>query len=108
MQTSGLPPEHLELVLQLEEMERYFLQPDNLFSPKAIAQGLTCLAHDFVQIGLEERGHALLLKADKIFPGYHSFQMLKDMEDDENFAKLVRSLSAELILVALSTVRDSK
>lgn len=105
---SGLPKEHVDLVIQLEQMERFLTQPDSLFPPATVAKALTCLAHDYAQVGLEERCHALLLKADKIFPGYHGLQMKQDMAEDPEFAKLVQSFAAELLLIALSTVRDNK
>lgn len=108
MKVSGLPKEHLELIANLEECEKAFLYDQIVRAPELVAQALTCLAHDYVQIGLEEKGHQLLLKADEIYPGYHKDKMVEHMAKDPDFNRLVISLGNELILVALSTARDGK
>lgn len=108
MNVSGLSSVELAFIDELQEMEKALLDINTLCAPDVIAQGLTCLAHDYVQLGLEEKGHELLIKADEIYPGYHSSKMEEHMESDPDFKKLVLSLSAELILVALSVARDGK
>jgi len=107
MKVSGLPKEHLQLIAELETMEAFFMNKDLLSTPEIIAQSLTCLAHDWIQLGLEEKGHELLLKADKICPGYHKNKMLDHMKQDPSYDTLVKSLANELVLVALSTARDN-
>lgn len=107
MIASGLTKQQLAHVANLEEMEEVFTAKDSVFVPVLVARALTCLAHDYVEMGLEEKGHELLLKADKIFPGYHGEQMKKDMDKDPEFAILVRSLSMELILAAVSNITSN-
>lgn len=108
MITSGLNEAQLAHIVQLEMMEQYFTDPDSIVSPRVIAKALTCLAHDYVEIGLEECGHQLILKADNYFPGYHGIPLKEDMENDPEMKKVIVSLGHELILVALSTARDNK
>jgi hypothetical protein len=108
MLTSGLTQKELDFIEELELMEEMLLDKIPNLANDLIAKGLTYLAHDYITMGLEEKGHLLLLKADELYPGYHKTKMAEDMKNDPDFAILVRSLSAELILVALSTARDSR
>lgn len=107
MKTSGMSLKELELMADLEAMEREITSPDCLMPSDMLAKALTCLAHDWVQLGLEEKGHELLIKADKVFPGYHGAPMRYDMEQDPEFNILGRSLALELAIAALSTARDN-
>lgn len=107
MNVSGMSPVQLQLMADLEAMERDITSPDSLISNDTLAKALTCLAHDWVQLGLEEKAHELLLKADKAFPGYHGAPMRHDMANDPDFALLGQSLALELAVAAFSTARDS-
>lgn len=107
MNVSGMSIKQLDLMAELEAMERDITGPDSLISNDMLAKALTCLAHDWVQLGLEEKAHELLLKADKAFPGYHGAPMRYDMANDPDFDLLGRSLALELAIAALSTARDS-
>ena len=108
MNVSGMSLKQIELMADLEAMEREITKPGIVRMPDdMLAKALTCLAHDWVQLGLEEKAHELLLKADKVFPGYHGSPMRYDMEQDPDFNLLGRSLALELAIAALSTVRDS-
>jgi hypothetical protein len=107
MNASGMSLKQLELMADLEAMERQITAPDSLAPPDMLAKALTCLAHDWAQLGLEEEAHRLLLKADKVFPGYHGAPMRHDMAQDPDFDLLGRSLALELAVAALSTARDN-
>ena len=108
MSASGFPSEHLALIVNLEEMEKVMLEKIPTLAPDLVAQGLTCLAHDWIDIGLEEKGHQLLLKADKVYPGYHKEKMKEHMKNDPEFDRLVRQMGYELISIALSAMKDVK
>ena len=108
MNISGLSQSDLEFIVELEEMEKALLDITTGIAPEIVAQGLTCLAHDYTKMGLEEKGHVLLLKADEIYPNYHRDKMKEHMASDPDFKRLVISLSAELVSVALSTARDNQ
>lgn len=108
MSASGVPQEYVEIIMDLELMECELLDMQIVRAPEIIAQGLTCLAHDYVQMGFEEKAHSLLLKADEIYPNYHKEKMHEHMKNDPHFSTLVVSLTSELILVALSTARDRR
>lgn len=88
--------EEIELAAQLEEMEAYFDSKLNL-PLEIIAKGYVCLAHDWFALGVEEEGHRLLTKADKVYPGYFtSGRASRDAEQDPDFAMLIASLRAHL------------
>lgn len=106
MSASGFPQEHLALIVNLEEMEKVMLDKIPNLAPELVAQGLTCLAHDWIDIGLEEKGHQLLIKADQIYPGYHKDKMQEHMKADPDFDRLIRQMGQELIIIALSTMKD--
>jgi hypothetical protein len=108
MKVSGLPQRHLDLIAQLEVMEAMFLEQNLMRPPALVAQGLTCIAHDYAQIGLEEKAHALLLKADEICPDYHKNEIKQHMAEHPEYAQLVVSLGNELALIMLSTARDNQ
>jgi len=107
MNVSGMSIEQLELMAELEAMERHLLEPDSLMAPDILAKALTCLAHDWAHLGLEEKAHQLLLRADKEFPGYHGAPMRHDTEQDPDFNTLGKSLALELAIAAVTTVRDN-
>ena len=62
------------------------------------AQVYTCLAHDWFQLSMEEEGHRLLLKANKIFPGYFKSLVVQHSKEDECFAQIVNRITLILLL----------
>jgi hypothetical protein len=109
MITSGLSEENVALIKELEAAEREFLGMTPSLPPEMIAQALTCLACDYVSIGLEEKGNLLLLKANEIYRGYHGSQKMKDqMEADPDFKFLVEELGKMLLSIAFTVALDGK
>lgn len=108
MIVSGLSQEDKELLIELEEMEASLLDKQLALAPEIQAQGLTCLAYDYITIGLEEKGHELLLSADKLYPGYHKSKMKEHMNIDPDFNRLIKLMANELIILALTSTKDIK
>jgi hypothetical protein len=102
-----VPKEYLDLVEELQEMEEHFDLNPSFYGPAMVARMYTCIAHDYYDIGLEERGHELLLKADKACPDYFTDQIIKDVEGDSNFAYLVESLTANILSV-IKSIAESR
>lgn len=99
-----VPAKHLELANDLLEMESHFNNNKNLYLPSEIAKVFTCCSHDWYDLGDDEKGSELLLKAEKACPGYFEKQINKDMEEDPDFAYLVESLKEKILAFARSVL----
>lgn len=108
MNVSGLTSAQLAHIVELEEMEKIFLEGQIIKAPEIIAKALICLAHDYAEFSLEEKAHLLLLKTEEVYPTYTKGRIIKDMDEDFDFKQLVLQLSQHLAIAALSTVRDNK
>lgn len=102
-----VPEEHKALAKGLEDMLAFIESTPNM--PKELmAKSFTCLAHDWFQIGVEEEGNSLLLKAEQVCPGYFKEIMLQQTVADSDFAYIVKSLSVELAWMLINKINDIK
>lgn len=93
----------LELAKELLEMEEFFDGRPDL--PKdIIAKMLVALAHDWFDIGDDDKGSALLEKASKVCPGYFDNEIKVHIEEDEMYAFLVNNLTSMILQVAKSVL----
>lgn len=97
-----VPKEDLEIAEELLEMEDHFNLHGDIYPPSMVARIYVCLAHDWFEIGDDEKGHDLLLKADKVCPNYFDNQIKSHIMEDPEFAYLVESLTAKILAVAKS------
>lgn len=58
-----------------------------------------CLAHDWYHLDMEEEGNRLLIKADKVCPGYFTGSIEQHMKENANFKRLVENLTKGLIFL---------
>jgi len=72
------------------------------------AQMYVCMAHDWYQLGLEEEGNRLILKAEQTCPGYFKNTMLKQTVGDESFDFLVKSLTRELVSLLIYHINEMR
>lgn len=91
-----VPKEDLIFAEELLEMERHFDIKSELYPDYMVARVFTALAHDWYEIGDDDKGGDLLEKANKVCPDYFSTRIKKDMEEDPEFDILVKSLTAHL------------
>ena len=99
-----IPEEHRELADQLWAFEATIVMSGA--PPERMAQIYTCLAHDWYEIDVEEEGNRLLLKAEKIFPGYFKETVIKHALEDPDFDQLVRGITLELIALLVGNLND--
>lgn len=101
-----VPEEHKKLAVNLEQMEQYF--DGAKVTTDIAAKGFVCLAHDWFQIGVEDEGNRLLVKAERICPGYFKNVMVQQTLEDKEFSYLVKSLSVELAWMLINKINDIK
>ena len=102
-----VPTEDLELAEELLEMESHFDAHLDVYGPPLCARVMVCIAHDYYEIGDDDKGYELLQKANKVCPGYFDNEIKNDIEGDPGFTYLVESLTAKILLVAKS-IMESK
>ena len=94
MKTHGdIPPHHLAIMEELEELEEFFRSHKEDLPPTDIAKGMVCIAHDWYEMYMEEEGERLLKAAEKYSPGYFKLPILIHAERDWQYALLVRQLT---------------
>jgi hypothetical protein len=87
-----IPKEHQELVKELERLENWFTEHDTTIHPLMAAKGLTCMAHDYYAINMEENGEDLLNRANKYYPGYFKNEIFVHLNKDPEYLMLVVNL----------------
>lgn len=97
-----IPKEHLELAEDLLEMEKHFDDNPQLYDTETRARVYVCCAHDYLCMGDDDKASDLLVKADKVCPGYFQNQIKNHTKEDPNFAYLVDSLTEKLLAMARS------
>ncbi len=105
--SSGLSKENQELATKLEEAE-FEIDREQLLPKDRKAQIYTCLAHDWYQMDMEEEGARLLLKADKTYPGYFKGLVIEHTLESEDFDKVIKNLTLELVNMLLSRLGEIK
>ena len=104
--SSGLSKENQELAKKLEQAE--YETMNGPLPPERKAQIFTCLAHDWYQMDMEEEGARLLLKADKVYPGYFKGLVIEHTLESEGFDTVIRNLTLELAYMMLSRIGQIK
>lgn len=87
-----IPQKDRELIEELETLEAWFRDNGAGVPPLTAAKGMTCMAHDWYTLYLEEEGERLLKEAEKLYPGYFEYPIYIHMEKDKDFNNLVNSL----------------
>jgi hypothetical protein len=101
----GLSQEDKDLAQALKESE-IEVDIDQYLPNERKAQIYVCLAHDWYQIDMDEEGSRLLLKANRVFPGYFKTLVIQHSIEDENFDLIVKNLTLELAWMLLSRLGD--
>jgi len=103
-----IPKEHRDLANQLIEMEEYF---DSIASSsdkaRSAAKAYVALAHDWIDMGLEERAEILFRKSEKAVPGYFSGLIWEDTKQDVEFAHLVANIMDYLNSALISALKGT-
>lgn len=87
-----ISPQDLKLVSELEEMERYFHKNRSDFPNSLLAKTMTCMAHDYYFMSMEEQGDRLLCLAEKYSSGYFKETIHTHAVEDPDFSFLVSNL----------------
>jgi hypothetical protein len=101
-----IPSDHLKLAKELEEMEEFFDHPTENMPKSLIAKGFVCCAHDWYEMGDDEKGNQLLEKAEKVCPGYFENEMLKHVDEDELFDLVVLGITKSILTIAAGIAGD--
>jgi len=99
-----IPKEDLDLAEELLKMEAHFDENLELYGPAFSARVFCCLAHDYYEIGDDDKGYELLEKANKVCPGYFDNEIKAHIDEDPEFAHLVESLTHNILAVAKSVM----
>ena len=97
--------EHKKLAVELEEMEETLASMSYL-TKEYVAKAMVCLAHDWYDLGAEEEGHRLLMKAEQTCPGYFKNNVSKHMKEDEKFNLIMNRILSSIILLLINTVKS--
>ena len=94
--------EDLELAEELLEMEVETESYKDFYGPVMCARIFTCCAHDWYELGDDDKGAELLEKANKFCPGYFDNEIKDHIKEDPDFAYLVDSLTEKILAIARS------
>lgn len=105
MKFSGdIPQQDLDHMIALDEAEK---DTETCSLPnERKAQIYVCLAHDWYEMDCEEEGNRLLLKADKVSPGYFKGPVIEHQLEDENFDVVVKRITLELVKLLVGNLND--
>ena len=88
---------------ELTKFER--LVENDPYTPDRKAQMYTCLAHDWYQLDMEEEGNSLILKAEKVCPGYFKGPVIQHQLESPDFDTVIKNLTFELLYLLTDTLR---
>ena len=100
-----IPEADKVLIREMEELELVVdtnTNMDNLIKSKLYV----CLAHDYMDLHIEEEMERLLNKAESATPGYFKEKAVKHAETDPKFAWLVTNLQKMLVKLASSKLES--
>jgi hypothetical protein len=95
-----IPPDHVELAKELEEMEVKLDSVISNLDKSLYAKSMVCLAADWYGMGDDDKGSQLLEKADRACPGYFDNEMQNHIDEDELFSILVQQMTADILAIA--------
>jgi len=99
MRTFGdIPENHVILLKELIRLEEWFYEFADTIPLLSVGKGLTCIAHDYYAVFMEEEGERLLRLANVYCPGYFKGPILVHIEKDKDFARLINSLRKTEVL----------
>lgn len=96
-----------ELAIKLIAYEKQ-LDSEEDFPAEKKAQSFVCLAHDWYELGMEEEGGRLLLRAQEVYPSYFKTKIEQHIRENKDFALLVRNMRVELMWMVINQVKDKK
>jgi hypothetical protein len=70
------------------------------------AQMYVCMAHDWYQLDMEEEGSRLLLKAEKVCPGYFRGPVIEHIQENPTFDIVIKNLTFELLNLLSDALRN--
>lgn len=100
-----IPAEKRELAQALTDTEKQ-VDGDEGYPAERKAQIYVCFAHDWYQLDMEEEGNRLLLKAEKVCPGYFKGPVIQHQKEDPNFDIVIKNLTLELLYLLSGNLRD--
>lgn len=101
----GLTPEQRNLAKDLAAQEVTILA-DPTFPKAQLAMCLVCLAHDWFQMDMEDKGFELLVKAENAYPGYFDSKFKDDIKANKNFATLAQNITIELYYLLTERLKE--
>ena len=80
---------HLDLVEELQALEKWFDDFGSKISRVSAAKGMTAIAADYIDMEMDEEAHRLLYRAEALHSGYFKTKIHTQMEQDMEFEDLV-------------------
>lgn len=88
-----IPPEHLELLRGLQDLEKWFKDSNGIeIPPLSAAKGFVQMAYDYYSMFMSEEGYRLLETADILYPGYFMGPITEHAKSDKGFRELFNAL----------------
>ena len=103
-----LSEKHKKLTEELYKYERILDTKDaqNGMSKEDRAKCYVCVAHDFYQMDMEEEGERLILKAEKVCPGYFKGPVIQHQKESPDFDNIIKNLTVELLYLLTNNLRS--
>jgi hypothetical protein len=105
MSAEGISENQKQQCAELTKFERLVDGYDS-YPLERKAQIYTCLAHDWYQLDMEEEGNRLILKAEKVCPGYFKGPVIKHQLESPDFDIVIRNLTFELLYLLTDALRS--
>lgn len=94
MKTYGDVPKYLvKPIRDLITLERWFHDNSDAVPSLAKAKGLTCIAHDYYAMHMEEEGYRFLYMVELHCPGYFKGPIYSHINKDSEFRVLINNLN---------------
>lgn len=88
-----IPPDHLELLRELQDLEAWFKDSNGIeIPPLTAAKGFVAMAYDYYSMYFSEEGYRLLETADILYPGYFMGPITEHAKNDKDFRTLFNIL----------------
>lgn len=97
MKTFGEISAHdLAVLKELEFLEDWIHRHGQKIAPNMKARGMTCIAHDYFFIEMEEEGERMIKAAERFCPGYFKGPIYDHAQKDKEFAVILEELKTSM------------
>lgn len=90
------------------ELSKFELKVDKhkKMPPEQKAKAYVCMAHDWYEMDMEEKGNQVLVKAERVCPGYFAGPVAEQQRENADFDLLVKKVTIFLVALLAGNLRD--